>query len=275
MHPTTRLPYAVNLYPTYLVAYLNRDYVTFRGKRNRHKLKWGRNSTKNTELNKNAKRKIKVATSFLIGRSKLQNVYCSELQRLVKFRVNFITLTLSAKQSHPDTEIKKKCLEPFLKYLRDSKGLKDYIWKAERQDNGNIHFHITTNKYVYYRSVQNKWNQLQNRLGYVDKFYFKYGHSHPHSTEVKAVRRVKNIDSYLSKYISKKGKGKPIQGNNYGISTALRKCTAIRYEEYTEPYEKLLKWVGNNTGFEFHDDYFSIVKFKRPLLDTGKFVNST
>lgn len=270
----TRLPYTVSLYPTYSVSYLDRDYATHHKKRRLTNFTPGRNESKNNDLNKSAKRKIKIATSFLIGRSELKNVYCNELNKLVKFRVNFITLTLSAKQIHGDNEIKKIMLQPFLKFMRDKYDLKDYIWKAERQKNGNIHFHITTNKYMYYKTIQNKWNQLQQRLGYIDRFSEKFGHRNPHSTEVKAVRKVSKIDSYLAKYISKKGIGETIQGNAYNISMALRKCKPLKYYEYSSQYEKFLEWLEVYIDFEFHSDYFSVFKFKQPIYDSGMFQDS-
>ena len=44
------------------------------------------------------------------------------------------------------------------------------MWKAESQKNGNIHFHYTINKYIYWRDIQIIWNRIINKLNYVDNY---------------------------------------------------------------------------------------------------------
>ena len=56
--------------------------------------------------------------------------------------MKFITLTLSDVQAHTDDSIKEHMLQPFLYWLQRYYNC-SYVWKAETQINGNIHFHIT------------------------------------------------------------------------------------------------------------------------------------
>lgn len=97
----------------------------------------------------------------------------AELQREAAHEVNdkhlctFLTLTLPAKQTHTDVELTKYCINPFLSYARKYFGVKHYIWKKELQKNGNLHYHLVTDRYIDAFSLRRAWNRLLNR-GRVD-----------------------------------------------------------------------------------------------------------
>ena len=93
---------------------------------------------------KQAKR-IQSYIAWLYYFSKKKEVYCKSTAKKYWFKLNFITLTLSNKQFHDDYYILKNLFEPFIRELRTKKKGLLYVWKAEVQDNGNIHFHINTN----------------------------------------------------------------------------------------------------------------------------------
>lgn len=89
----------------------------------------------------------------------------------------FLTLTLPAKQIHCDNEIKKECFLRFIEWLTTSKdksgsgwNVKNYIWVAETQKNGNIHFHLIIDRALPREAINRKWNQFLERLGYVTRF---------------------------------------------------------------------------------------------------------
>jgi hypothetical protein len=116
----------------------------------------------------------------------------------IRYRLNFITLTLPSKQwndkvnemaeklqkkdidngvqnnktimDYIDSIIKSKCLNQFLTEMRQEFGMKLYIWRAESQKNGNIHFHVITDIGVHYLTVRKMWNRIINKLGYVNEF---------------------------------------------------------------------------------------------------------
>lgn len=148
--------------------------------------------------------------------------------------MNMITLTLSAVQSHNDQFIKKNMFEPFLRFIRENYNTKLYIWRAERQKNGNIHFHLLVNKFIDYQMIRDKWNQIQKKHGYIEKFrnnqkkkyekgwypdsyskkskkeqYNTYKKArlenwkNPNSTDVKKMDKIANVAAYVSKYLSK------------------------------------------------------------------------
>lgn len=89
----------------------------------------------------------------------------------------FLTLTLPAKQIHCDNDIKKECFLRFIEWLTGDRekgasgwGVKNYIWVAEMQKNGNIHFHLIIDRGLPAKRINEKWNQIIERLGYVTRF---------------------------------------------------------------------------------------------------------
>jgi hypothetical protein len=128
-----------------------------------------------------------------------------------EFRLSFITLTLSSKQKHKDNFVKSKMLSPYLEALRKRYPGISYIWKAETQDNGNIHFHITCDHFIPLSYVQSLWNRYQRKYGYLDEYVNKYKHFNAPSTEIKAVKNDNQVKSYFIKYMAKSYTDKDIK----------------------------------------------------------------
>lgn len=163
-----------------------------------------------------------------------------------KKKVGFLTLTLPSEQKHSDKEIKSKCLNQFLTEIRSDYDVKKYIWKAEKQENGSLHFHILTDTFLPVLDIRDKWNRIINKLGYVHEYSkkmrslsfseyrdlrlseikrkvdasdlarikkaYKVGCSekwrNPNSIDLESLKKVKNVGAYISKYMSKEHKGK-------------------------------------------------------------------
>src|SRR3972149_9919788 len=85
-------------------------------------------------------------------------------------RITFITLTLPSNQIHTDNVIKSKCLNQLLIEMSRYHKVEQYIWRAEKQKNGNIHFHILADRYIFWSDIRNRWNRIVNKLGYVDRY---------------------------------------------------------------------------------------------------------
>lgn len=165
----------------------------------------------------------KSATSLLTGRN-------------FKFRIAFVTLTLPSQQVHSDNKIKSLCLNSFLIEIKKFYKVKNYIWRAEKQENGNLHFHIILDKFIPWSELRNRWNRIINKFGYVDRYRdnmqawhkggfqvrkellkywskekqlkaFKRGKTtnwdNPNSTDVHSIKNIHNIKYYLSKYLTK------------------------------------------------------------------------
>jgi hypothetical protein len=149
-----------------------------------------------------SRKELMTAANWLILFSPEQRFFCDIRQRWITFRINFITLTLATTQSQDDEYLKNRLLKPFIQWLL-RKGATAYIWKSETQNNGNIHFHITTNVYIHWSEIRSKWNALQEAHGFLNDYIAEYGDNNPNSTDVHSVRHyadlVNNIGNYFGK----------------------------------------------------------------------------
>lgn len=132
-----------------------------------------------------------------------KRVYRTSKHSYFTFKIAFITLTLPAKQIHTDNEIKAICLNQFLVEAKKKWNVKNYVWKAEKQNNGNIHFHVLVDQFVPYQELRNTWNRIINKLGYVDRYREIHHKLSPNSTDIHSLKKVKNVYSYISKYMHK------------------------------------------------------------------------
>ena len=145
-------------------------------------------------------KRIKLAINTLIDTSSYKTVFVRSTGTYFRYKINFITLTLSGPQMHPDSYIIKEMLSKFLEaWQKRRKGLL-YVWKAEVQDNGRLHFHITSNAFYHYERLRRDWNRYQRKHGYIDSG-IDY---EPNSTDVHSVSKIKNLSTYLAGYFLKK-----------------------------------------------------------------------
>jgi hypothetical protein len=140
---------------------------------------------------------------WLLLFSHAKRVYSKATKKSYWFKINFITLTLSHAQMHSDEYIKRHMLYPFLRWMARSHNAKLYLWKAEAQKNGNIHFHITTNTFIHWKSIRRKWNSIQSKHGYQKVWTDGNIHPDPNSTDVHAVIREEQVANYMVKYMLK------------------------------------------------------------------------
>jgi hypothetical protein len=220
--------------------------------------------------------------------------------------LNFITLTLPAKQAHTDKYLKDKPLRAFLNRLEKDFDCKRWIWKAERQKNYNLHFHILVDRYIPWRRIRDIWNSQLNRHGYIDNYEetwldwdkdgfrysyqlerkgmdynaqvkayhnrLKHGYRDPNTTDIHATQKVKNIEAYFIKYVAKND-GK-IDGKVWGYSGNVQAMTNYKtetngdIEQLRSEIEMKAKDPVNREFTVFNGDYFSV--YSGPILDLVK-----
>lgn len=190
---------------------------------NKNSLENLKDNKKQNNMSPSAKKRCAKAINWLLYRAKEKKIKTGNNGSRYTFKVNFVTLTLPSKQIHSDEIIKSKALNYFLTDMKRFCGVTDYVWKAEKQANGNIHFHIITNCFIHYMDVRNYWNKAINTLGYVDKFEKVHGHNSPNSTDIHSFKKVKSVARYVVKYISKADKNGTIGGRIWGLSQDLSK----------------------------------------------------
>jgi hypothetical protein len=183
-----------------------------------------------------ANRKISRAIAYLIHMSKLKHIHKPYHGRNFIFKLTFVTLTLSSPQIHSDQIIKSELLDQFLIESKKRWNVYNYVWRAEKQKNGNIHFHILVDKFIPWNELRNVWNRIQQKLGYVTGYRvrrlkwhehgFNYdpkyakswpykrqlqaykvgnqtGWDNPNSVDIHSVRHIRNIKAYLIKELTK------------------------------------------------------------------------
>lgn len=183
-----------------------------------------------------AKRKMTKAVNYMLFVTNDKTVTNQYTGKNFKFKIAFATLTLPSKQIHSDNEIKAKCLNQILIELKKYYNVKNYIWRAEKQKNGNIHFHILVDKFIPHQELRDRWNRITNKLGYVDTYrsemqrwhrngfrvrknllktwskrkqfeaYERGARTHwnsPNSTDIHSVHKIRDLKSYITKYVTK------------------------------------------------------------------------
>jgi hypothetical protein len=84
--------------------------------------------------------------------------------------LTFVTLTLPSEQAHDDKFIKRNILTPFLATLQRLYNVNEYLWKAELQNNGNIHFHVLIDQYIHWAELRSRWNYTLQPYGYISNY---------------------------------------------------------------------------------------------------------
>lgn len=182
-------------------------------------------------LSASSKKEIRDSIFSMYQLSKPRTQKIGSGKFIYNFRQSFVTLTLPSKQVHSDVVI-KKCLNHFLTNVRRAFKIQNYVWKAELQQNENIHFHLSFDKYTPFQAIRYYWLLAIAPLGYVDAYstkfsamslsaYAKYRNlslvdaskpyadgcrsswRSPNCVDVSAVTTASSVSNYLSKYFAK------------------------------------------------------------------------
>lgn len=194
---------SLSIHPNELYLYGKKESLTDYPITNRKSIKNLENNSNKNRLSSTAERKVKRAINYLLYQASPKKATNNKIGQQFKFKIAFVTLTLSSHQNHSDQQIKDELLGQLLTELKQKYKVSNYVWKAERQLNGNLHFHILVDKFIPYNELRNIWNRIQNKLGYVDQFQKYNNHNNPNSTDIHSVSEKRNISSYLCKYMTK------------------------------------------------------------------------
>jgi len=160
------------------------------------------------EISSQEAKKIEEKIKYMLMLCKSKWTWNKVDKKWFLFKCGFITLTLSDVQKHSDQWIKKNMLNDFLTRLRQMHSVNMYLWRAETQSNGNIHFHILINRFVHWKTVRKIWNGIQKKHGYLDLFFSKKGNYDANSTDIHSIRKIRNLSAYIAKYMKKGSEGK-------------------------------------------------------------------
>lgn len=240
-----------------------------KGKKTNEKSLKNLKDNKTKKFSSNAMRRMKNSIDNLVDAETVGRFGINWKKYKKRINLIFVTLTLPVKQNHTDIEL-KKMLNYFLTELSKKQGNIKYVWKGEKQKNGNIHFHLLINKKIHYSVICKLWNGVLNRHGYIEEYrkkmqnmtlneYINYrkknekikhtqrhldqykkaylrgkktGWTSPNTTDVHSLYFIKSATAYISKYITKSEEN--INGRYWGCSDELRNyqyTTIIRQDD--------------------------------------------
>lgn len=155
----------------------------------------------------------------------------------IEIKYSFVTVTISSKMDNKINH--NKMVKTLIEKLLYRYGYFNYVWKAELQENGNIHYHFIMDKEIDWKIVRRQWNKIQSvyvdryqikmKQKYSNGYYFdtnmvdKNGNTisdeiqykryqkgkkanwrNPNSTDVKIVDTAnENVGAYVGKYVGK------------------------------------------------------------------------
>lgn len=153
------------------------------------------------DITTGSKKRLRRVLDVFLQLSPRRYVTNPATEKRMLFQLAFVTLTVSSPRIISHSEASKTCLAKFLRFLRVQKAA--YIWKAELQKSGQIHYHVTINQPIHHAKIRSEWNKYQEAAGYLREFEQEHGHKSPNSTDIHSVGNVKDLQAYIVKYISK------------------------------------------------------------------------
>jgi len=231
-----------------------------------------RTKTPEGKLSDNARMKIKNAIRWLIASSNWK--MCKEKGKKKRWKINMITLTFH--ENFSDDNAARIMLSRWLEVAKYRWNMNLYLWKAEPQERGAIHFHISANVFVPHAELRYTWNREIRKFGLAN--------IEDNSTDVHAILDVKSHENYLAEYFLNEDKHegrRAIKGKLWGCSHALSQAgkekISIDEDEtknmqrdliHLSLYEKIRQQGREIPDFlKFNDIYLTGEKFYASLPD--------
>lgn len=101
-------------------------------------------------------------------------------------------------------EVIRRIHNTVLTRIRKLDKLFSYIWIAERQKNGTLHFHMLTNRYFNIRIINYMYARaIHNQIIKLSLNEFNYDYKKYNGVDVKMVSSIDSLSKYLTKYVTK------------------------------------------------------------------------
>lgn len=257
-----------------LIYYSQFEYINGSKQHQRHNLKQyiSDKSTYSGEVTKHSQKRIRQSIHKLLLLSPSKTFFNTVTNKTETMTINFLTLTIPKGVHSKDSKrAYTLLLKPWLRIMKRKYHLNTYIWKVERQKNGSIHYHLTTNVFIPYYKIRDEWNNLLAKNEYLTEYNNRYKGKTPNSTDVHKVYKINDIAAYLTKYISKAEKGKlPIDGKVWGCSDDISKLKLPSVEVTDDIDVQLLELLSNNDLKEIDLEHSTLLKYNDSLKKKTK-----
>lgn len=221
-----------------------------------------RNSEYNGYISSSTTKRINCMIEGLVFGIEQHQEQVRKERKTTKVQPTFITLTLSYAQIQNDKYIKRNMLMRFIEICKQKQGVVNYIWRAEPQVNGSVHFHIICDRYIKWQWVRNVWNNIQSKHEYLDAFEQKHGHRDPNSTDIHGLQKINNIAAYICKYMTKNKPVRKIEGRIWGCSHSLHKMKNPRLEVCTHLMADIEELLEDKKAFKKVYEWCTVIKYK-------------
>jgi hypothetical protein len=234
------------------------------------------------DVSKKAQRRILQAIDWFLLLSKPKQAENLHTRKLFTYRLAMATLTLPCEQIHDDRYIKHNMLAAVFNRLRKEHNVRNYIWKAEKQYNGSIHFHIILDQFIHYFELNRIWNVILKHHGYIEQYRqnmlefhndgfkvrkellkqwpleqqkaaynkgMKENWQNPvSSTDIHSLKKIKKVRAYVAKYLTKNpdiSKYKGIQLLTFKKKYNVKVVPDWKIEQINDDIKKKLHVDGN------------------------------
>lgn len=180
--------------------------------------------------------------------------------RRLRHRQGLLTLTLPGVATADHKAVKARILDPFFTYCRNVLGLRDYVWVAELQERGEIHFHAIVNQFLPKDKVRAAWLRACDASGIISS---SGGGSRP-ATEIEECRSYSGSRSYAGKYMFKALKCGEIIGRVWSGSHSVCKLGSVSTNEVDQAFDApaaLVEVSARAKEWRQYDHGISIARF--------------
>lgn len=202
---------------------------SFKHKESNHRTQPTKKNLSPGKLSINSARKLKQAIRWLVACSDIKKVYEKKYKRTVQWRINLATLTFH--ENLKNDKLARKILSEWIEVAKYRWQIKNYIWKAEPQQRGAIHFHVIFNQYIPHKELKYTWNRACRKHG--------LNNITDNSTDIHADTNIDSIEAYLTDYMldDSKHKGRRLitgrlWGCSHSLSQAGKKYLIIDKDEF-------------------------------------------
>jgi hypothetical protein len=277
--PLLRIPF-ISISPRKIVHYTRTLHNIRRKKKSNVYSQEMSQADKDNRAARMVKARLKDSIYMLCDTARKKKVFDAKRNRHFTFKVAFMTLTLPGEQLHTDKEIHYNVFRPFMRRLKRMLPSLLYVWRAETQENGHLHYHLIVNEFIHYRDIRKWWNYYCLRAGYTK-------HADPNSTDIHSLRKVRDEAAYISKYLTKvedekKKKEKERDGEKesekdrrdvdmkvWDCSMELKKAKRVVIEMPTQQLYDECRVIAEKGARVKHYEYCSVQYFNPIMLKAG------
>lgn len=176
--------------------------------------------------------------------------------------MKFITVTFPA--GLPD-DLCMQALNTWLTKLRKLNEKFEYLWVAERQGNGTLHFHLFTKTFFNIRTINfNMAVTIKNMLSTNKLHHIPFDYTKYNGIDVKVINKISQIVKYVTKYVTK------VKELKFNRSWSCSRLVSRLFTHVALSHSDMLrclqhsKKVFEHTAFEYHDGTIMSVEIYVP-----------